>query len=147
MSSQSLALAIASSPEAIAQNQKVSELSREKDRLTQRVSDLANSTTVLQQKQAQLQGAIDAGAAIIEGIQATLPPGADASALAVALLTNVDAVNSSGQITNLSIEIASAQLYVEQYTLAQQDLIKVNTDLQAAIVEGAGIILAIQNAM
>lgn len=144
MSAATLAQAIASSPEAITQNQRVSELSREKDRLTQRVSDLAQAPAQLAAAQSALDAAIAAGAVIIENIQASLPPDAPAGSLALALMTSPEAVNSSGLITDLSLAVKQAQAIVDLYSQAQTDLTKVTADFQAAVQQGAIIITQIQ---
>lgn len=142
-----LALAIASSPEAIAQNKVVSELSREAGRLTQRVSDLSGAQAKLDAANAALQAAIDAGAAVILDIQNGLPPDADGVALAMALAASQDAIASSGAITNLSFAVDAAKANLDLANKAQADLVVAQAKLDEAIAAGAAIILQIQAAL
>lgn len=139
-----LAIAIASSPEAIAQNKVVSELSRERDRLTQRVADLAGAQAKLDAANAALQDAIDAGAQVILDVQNELDEGADGMALAMALASSEEAIESSGLITNLSFAVDAAEKNLELATQAAADLAAAEAKLSEAINAGAAIILGIQ---
>lgn len=139
-----LALAIAGDPDAIAQNQLVAGLHREKYRLTQRIADLANAQVSSDEINAQLQAAISAGADVIVAVQESLEPGYTPADLAMALAEDEEAVNTSGQIADLAGQLASANAKRNAYDQAVADLAEVSAKLDEAIAAGANIIIGIQ---
>jgi len=133
--------AILTDPALLEQNRLVRDLTTDRDRLTQRVSDLSGAQAALTNAESALSTAITNSAALLETLRGTLQNPDNALDLATAMRNDDDVIASSVLVVKLQDDVVLAKAQVDMLSKAQADLTKAQSDLDAALLAGGQLLV------